>query len=70
MPWSPFCLAEMRFLPVALLSAFLGSCLADVNNTGDRTKWGPYDINTDYYSITPDTGVTRFVLHLLNANEV
>jgi hypothetical protein len=24
----------------------------------DRTKWGNYDINTDYYKTTPDTGKT------------
>jgi hypothetical protein len=30
----------------------------------DRTKWGHYDINTDYYKTTPDTGKTVEVFSL------
>ncbi|KAF3399070.1 Laccase-2 [Talaromyces pinophilus] len=29
------------------------------NTARDRTKWCNYDINTDYYNIVPNTGVTR-----------
>jgi FtsP/CotA-like multicopper oxidase with cupredoxin domain len=36
----------------------------------DRTKWGKYDINTDYYTTTPDTGRTVEVFHIRSkANE-
>ena len=34
---------------------------ACVNSPTDRQCWGKYDINTDYYQNTPDTGVTREV---------
>lgn len=30
-----------------------------VNSASDRSCWGDYDINTDYYETVPDTGVTR-----------
>lgn len=33
-------------------------------NQVDRTKWGMYDINTDYYTTTPDTGRTVEVFNL------
>lgn len=29
------------------------------NTANDRSKWCNYDINTDYYNVVPDTGVTR-----------
>ncbi|KAH8888457.1 hypothetical protein GQ53DRAFT_843425 [Thozetella sp. PMI_491] len=29
------------------------------NTASNRQCWGDYDINTDWYSVTPDTGVTR-----------
>jgi len=30
----------------------------------NRQKWGQYDIDTDYYSVTPDTGRTVHVISL------
>jgi hypothetical protein len=32
-----------------------------VNSATDRDCWGDYNIYTDYYTTTPDTGVTRSV---------
>ena len=29
------------------------------NTATSRSCWGDYDINTDYYSVIPQTGVTR-----------
>lgn len=29
-----------------------------VNSATDRTCWGDYDINTDYYNVVPNTGNT------------
>lgn len=29
------------------------------NTATSRSCWGDYDIDTDYYSVTPDTGVVR-----------
>jgi hypothetical protein len=29
-----------------------------LNTPETRDSWGPYDINTNYYEITPDTGRT------------
>jgi len=31
------------------------------NTATSRRCWGGYSIDTDYYSVTPDTGVTREV---------
>lgn len=31
------------------------------NTATSRSCWGEYDIDTDYYDVTPDTGVTREV---------
>jgi hypothetical protein len=31
------------------------------NTATSRSCWGEYDIDTDYYNVTPDTGVTREV---------
>lgn len=30
-----------------------------VNSADDRSCWGDYDIDTNYYDEVPDTGVTR-----------
>ena len=30
-----------------------------VNSADDRTCWGDYDISTNYYEVSPDTGVVR-----------
>lgn len=38
-----------------------------VNSPTNRQCWGMYDISTDYYSVTPDTGHTvevNFVSHV------
>jgi hypothetical protein len=31
------------------------------NNATSRSCWGDYSIDTDWYSVTPDTGITREV---------
>lgn len=31
------------------------------NTATSRSCWGEYDVNTDYYDVIPDTGVTREV---------
>jgi hypothetical protein len=31
------------------------------NTATSRSCWGEYDIDTDYYNVIPDTGVTREV---------
>lgn len=31
------------------------------NTATSRGCWGEYDINTDYYEVTPDTGATKEV---------
>jgi hypothetical protein len=31
------------------------------NTATSRSCWGDYSIDTDWYSVTPDTGVTREV---------
>jgi hypothetical protein len=31
------------------------------NTATSRSCWGDYDLDTDYYEVTPDTGVTREV---------
>ena len=31
---------------------------ATVTSSPCRQQWGEYDINTNYYSVTPDTGRT------------
>lgn len=36
-----------------------------VNSPENRQCWGQYDINTDYYKITPDTGRTVEVSFIL-----
>jgi hypothetical protein len=42
----------------AYSSAFPSSSSHCVNSPTDRQCWGDYNINTDYYETTPDTGVT------------
>src|SRR5277367_121906 len=39
-------------------SSSRGSGTPCINSPTDRQCWGKYDINTDYYDVTPDTGVT------------
>lgn len=38
---------------------FLSRASGCENSATSRSCWGEYDIDTDYYSVTPDTGVTR-----------
>jgi hypothetical protein len=39
-----------------------------VNSPTDRQCWGEFDINTNYYEVTPDTGRTVEVHHILFRN--
>lgn len=47
---------------IPLVSKDTTSTLVARQNTAtDRSVWGNYSIDTDWYSITPDTGVTKEV---------
>ena len=69
----------MKTTVVTALAAFAASSLASAiplvtdliaerqaceNTPTSRGCWGEYSIDTDYYSIVPDTGVTREVSDL------
>lgn len=63
----------MKSTIVTLLAAFIYQCSASVvpstanlnprtsceNTATTRSCWGDYSIDTDYYTVVPDTGVTR-----------
>ena len=42
----------------SILSSKVSAQGACVNSPSNRQCWGAFDINTDYYSNTPDTGRT------------
>lgn len=52
-----------RILVSAVYSIPLQGQLAKrcTNSAADRGCWGEYDITTNYYDISPDTGVTKEV---------
>jgi hypothetical protein len=43
--------------PVNAKAQHKGPCLGNTPST--RDQWCGYDIHSDYYSVVPDTGVTR-----------
>jgi hypothetical protein len=49
---------DLIFTVVTVLSLRIVAQAACVNSPENRQCWGEFDINTDYYAITPDTGRT------------
>ena len=63
---SPFfhSLASAIPFPSGDSSLLLRQSASCENTATSRSCWGDYSIDTDWYSVTPDTGVTREVLEL------
>src|SRR5271156_4017394 len=56
--------------PASSSSSPQSSSTPCVNSPTDRQCWGQYNINTDYYATTPDTGKTREVRPLQMQEEL
>jgi hypothetical protein len=53
-----------RVLTALLIPEKLATRATSCENTAtSRSCWGDYNIDTDYYDVTPTTGVTREVNH-------
>lgn len=50
--------SDLIFTVIAILSLRIVVQAACVNSPENRQCWGDFDINTDYYANTPDTGRT------------
>ncbi len=59
---SPFFHSFASAIPLTSLESSLIPRQSSCENTAtSRSCWGNYSIDTDWYSVTPDTGVTREV---------